>query len=117
MSKRLLVEQKHTKAGIEFIKEGLEEFGIEKKQTIKTMLLVEEVLVKLREHAKDPDEKICIILNKRFGRVYVNLSLRGEKFQLCAQLRVCSQAGGIPVYPRFSQPDNSESWDDAGNGI
>ena len=34
-------------------------------------------------------------------------------FQLCAQLRVCSQAGGIPVYPRFSQPDNSESWDDA----
>ena len=37
-------------------------------------------------------------------------------FQLCAQLRVCSQAGGIPVYPRFSQPDNSESWDDAGNG-
>ena len=81
MSKRLLVEQKHTKAGIEFIKEGLEEFGIEKKQTIKTMLLVEEVLVKLREHAKDPDENICIILNKRFGRVYVNLSLRGEKFQ------------------------------------
>ena len=30
---------------------------------------------------------------------------------------LCSQAGGIPVYPRFSQPDNSESWDDAGNGI
>ena len=40
-----------------------------------------------------------------------------SKFRLCAQLRVCSQAGGIPVYPRFSQPDNSESWDDAGNGI
>ena len=40
-----------------------------------------------------------------------------HKIQLCAQLRVCSQAGGIPVYPRFSQPDNSESWDDAGNGI
>lgn len=39
------------------------------------------------------------------------------QFQLCAQLRVCSQAGGNPVYPRFSQPDNSESWDDVGNGI
>ena len=38
-------------------------------------------------------------------------------FRLCAQLRVCSQAGGNPVYPRFSQPDNSESWDDVGNGI
>ena len=23
---------------------------------------------------------------------------------------MCSQAGGILVYPRFSQPDNSESW-------
>ena len=40
-----------------------------------------------------------------------------KNVQLCAQLRVCSQAGGVPVYPRFSQPDNSESWDDAGNGI
>ena len=40
-----------------------------------------------------------------------------DRFLLCAQLRVCSQAGGIPVYPRFSQPDNRESWDDAGNGI
>ena len=40
-----------------------------------------------------------------------------NKFQLCAQLRVCSQAGGNPVYPRFSQPDNSESWDGVGNGI
>ena len=45
------------------------------------------------------------------------VTLGSQKFQLCAQLRVCSQAGGIPVYPRFSQPDNSESWDDAGNGI
>lgn len=47
----------------------------------------------------------------------VEINKRFDKFQLCAQLRVCSQAGGIPVYPRFSQPDNSESWDDAGNGI
>ena len=41
----------------------------------------------------------------------------GDNFQLCAQQRVCSQAGGNPVYPRSSQPDNSESWDDVGNGI
>ena len=49
--------------------------------------------------------------NKKRRRV------RKCKFQLCAQLRVCSQAGGNPVYPRFSQPDNSESWDDVGNDI
>ena len=37
------------------------------------------------------------------------------KFQLCAQLRVCNQVGGNPIYPRSSQPDNSESWDVVGN--
>lgn len=36
-------------------------------------------------------------------------------FQLCAQLRVCNQVGGNPIYPRSSQPDNSESWDVVGN--
>ena len=52
------------------------------------------------------------------GCIYLKEVMTQEKkFQLCAQLRVCSLAGGIPVYPRFSQPDNSESWDDAGNGI
>ena len=41
--------------------------------------------------------------------------LRCEQFQLCAQLRVCNQVGGNPIYPRSSQPDNSESWDVVGN--
>ena len=72
-------------------------------------------------------EKICRVTGKRIktwamlfclGGIIEFYHCRGsDKFQLCAQLRVCSQAGGIPVYPRFSQPDNSESWDDAGNGI
>lgn len=57
--------------------------------------------------------RLCEFLKKREEE----LSSTHENLQLCAQLRVCSQAGGIPVYPRFSQPDNSESWDDAGNGI
>ena len=51
------------------------------------------------------------------GKLLVIGDVKFLHVQLCAQLRVCSQAGGIPVYPRFSQPDNSESWDDAGNGI
>ena len=60
-------------------------------------------------------------VNKKEGETYIatlpQVFMTEEEFQLCAQLRVCSQAGGIPVYPRFSQPDNSESWDGAGNGI
>lgn len=48
---------------------------------------------------------------------HLKISLNIDNFQLCAQPRVCSQAGGNPVYLRFSQPDNSESWDDVGNGI
>lgn len=69
---------------------------------------------------------MCVVLELRKNR-RITLWLVGfvdlvyiqkmDQFQLCAQLRVCSQAGGNPVYPRFSQPDNSESWDDVGNGI
>ena len=62
-----------------------------------------------------PESIIKIIFSN-----YLQINILGssaKKFQLCAQLRVCSQAGGNPVYPRFSQPDNSESWDDVGNGI
>lgn len=40
-----------------------------------------------------------------------------DKFQLCAQPRVCSLTGGNPVYPRPNQPDISESWDGISNGI
>ena len=54
---------------------------------------------------------------KWYYSLLVSLTVYTGAFQLCAQLRVCSQAGGNPVYPRFSQPDNSESWDDVGNGI
>jgi len=43
------------------------------------------------------------------------LLLLFDKSQLCAQLRVCNQVGGNPIYPRSSQPDNSESWDVVGN--
>ena len=58
----------------------------------------------------DPDGGI-------YGENGYHSGRKSDKDQLCAQLRVCSQAGGNPVYPRFSQPDNSESWDDVGNGI
>ena len=68
-----------------------------------------ELIQQLKE--TDPDTY------KQYRLEYMKSLFDLKKFQLCAQLRVCSQAGGIPVYPRFSQPDNSESWDDAGNGI
>ena len=55
--------------------------------------------------------------NKKTAKRLLKYVTETYKIQLCAQLRVCSQAGGNPVYPRFSQPDNSESWDDVGNGI
>ena len=69
---------------------------------------------------KDNGEIPLIVAGKENWQLMRYLSFapwRMTKDQLCAQLMVCSQAGGIPVYPRFSQPDNSESWDDAGNGI
>lgn len=49
------------------------------------------------------------------GRYLSTMGYINDKFQLCAQLRVCNQVGGNPIYPRSSQPDNSESWDVVGN--
>lgn len=50
-------------------------------------------------------------------RIYIDtfIGIDISKSQLCAQLRVCNQVGGNPIYPRSSQPDNSESWDVVGN--
>ena len=48
-------------------------------------------------------------------KMKLHLCKEPDKFQLCAQLRVCNLIGGKPIYPRSSQPDNSESWDTVGN--
>lgn len=56
-------------------------------------------------------------LESQLKQLYGELNSIENKYQLCAQLRVCNQVGGNPIYPRSSQPDNSESWDGAGNGI
>ena len=55
---------------------------IAKKQRMKTMLVVEEALVKLTEHAESQDDQIGISLNKNLNRIYVNMTLRGQEFQL-----------------------------------
>lgn len=62
---------------------------------------------------------ICVNLFHEPWENVVSISPRLERIetnsQLCAQLRVCNQVGGNPIYPRSSQPDNSESWDVVGN--
>ena len=80
---------------------------------ISTLLIVAAFVV------KDGEKETGFERNMKDSEIMQRLMDYAKPFyrQLCAQLRVCSQAGGIPVYPRFSQPDNSESWDDAGNGI
>ena len=49
-------------------------------------------------------------------KMKLHLCKEPDKFQLCAQPRVCSLTGGNPVYPRPNQPDISESWDGISNG-
>ena len=56
-----------------------------------------------------------ILSNKAQRNIVILFIKKIDKFQLCVQLRVCNQVGGNPIYPRSSQPDNSESWDVVGN--
>ena len=52
MHKKISIEQSKISDGINFVENGLTELKIAKKQRIKTMLVAEEALVKLTEHAE-----------------------------------------------------------------
>lgn len=82
MHKKISIEQSKISDGINFVENGLAELKIAKKQRMKTMLVVEEALVKLTEHAESQDDQIGISLNKNLNRIYVNMTLRGQEFQL-----------------------------------
>ena len=82
MHKKISIEQSKISDGINFVENGLAELKIAKKQRIKTMLVAEEALVKLTEHAESQDDQIGISLNKNLNRIYVNMTLRGQEFQL-----------------------------------
>lgn len=82
MHKKISIEQSKISDGINFVENGLAELKIAKKQRMKTMLVVEEVLVKLIDHAESQDDQIGISLNKNLNRIYVNMTLRGQEFQL-----------------------------------
>ena len=67
------------------------------------------------------DKIIRLSTNDILGRYILDIPCSVEvgnvdKFQLCAQPRVCSLTGENPVYPRPNQPDISESWDGISNG-
>ena len=57
----------------------------------------------------------CRFVTHLMHILYTIQTCLSNKFQLCAQLRVCSLTGGSPVYLRPNQPDISESWDGASN--
>ena len=71
-------------------------------------------LIRNMSKKKSADAQI-LMRNYMMERFLERISLSEYKNQLCAQLRVCNQVGGNPIYPRSSQPDNSESWDVVGN--
>ena len=57
MHKKISIEQSKISDGINFVENGLTELKIAKKQRIKTMLVAEEALVKLTEHAESQDDQ------------------------------------------------------------
>lgn len=82
MREKISIEQSKLSEGLDFIDDCLKEWGIGKKQRTKTMLLVEESIMKLREYAEDVHDKIGITLNKGLNKVYVHLTLRGQELKL-----------------------------------
>ena len=109
----------NTLANYNFVRNILknEPFGSQKISKIKTSD-AKLFLIKMQQEdgrGHSTIKTVRGVLRPAFQMAVDDDVLMKNPFQLCAQLRVCSQAGGNPVYPRFSQPDNSESWDDVGN--
>lgn len=63
-----------------FIEKELTALKVDKKLRIQAMLLSEEVLVKLREHATSDDVKVEV--RKRLGDLYIEISAPGEEFDV-----------------------------------
>ena len=63
-----------------FIEKELNALKVDKKLRIQAMLLSEEVLVKLGEHATSDDVKVEV--RKRLGDLYIEISAPGEEFDV-----------------------------------
>ncbi|MCR5773791.1 MAG: dicarboxylate/amino acid:cation symporter [Lachnospiraceae bacterium] len=90
---------------VSFIHDFLESNKLSDKARSKAMLLTEETLIKLSAHA-DSDSKIKLTARKLFGNIYIDITSRGDDFELISDSLI-NNAFGLD-YKGDDIPDDLE---------
>ncbi len=81
MVNNLSIDPGENSKALSFIHDFLEENKLSDKDKTRALLLTEETLIKLSEHAA-PDSRIKILTRKLFGNTYIDITSRGDDFEL-----------------------------------
>ena len=81
MSETRSIRRADLEDGLKFVRSGLEKRKVEKSSVGKAVLMAEETAIRLFEHAGE-DASVRIRLGRSFGAVNVELSAKGEEFEL-----------------------------------
>ena len=74
-------DKQELKKALEYVEEGLKKYNLKKREATMTMLMAEESLVCMMNHTKD-HEPIEIVFKKLLGNISLNISARGEAFDI-----------------------------------
>lgn len=66
---------------LQYVEDGLQKYSVKSREAIMTMLMAEESLVCLMSHTKE-QENIEVAFKKRLGNISLNISARGEAFDI-----------------------------------
>ena len=86
--RKISVSQSRMQDGLDFILEQLDAIGVSKKEAKRSVLIAEETMSQLMDHASDKDAPIDIRVRKGYHKVVVKISLRGEEFELDGDVEV-----------------------------
>lgn len=89
MGNSIVVKKDNTTEALIFVDSFLEGNKVKKNDRTKTLLMTEETVIRLLEHAGE-DGSVKLTVRKAFGSIYIDLMSRGEEFELFSDTMINS---------------------------
>ena len=74
-------DRQELQKALQYVEEELKKYNLNRREATMTMLMAEESLVCMMSHTEE-QEKIEIVFKKLFGNISLNISARGEAFNM-----------------------------------
>ena len=74
-------DRQELQKALQYVEEELKKYNLNRREATMTMLMAEESLVCMMSHTEE-QEKIEIVFKKLFGNISLNISARGEAFNV-----------------------------------